>query len=88
MPVENHEVHPSTQHNNHRYTACQQKVRKPGYWVMTREYIYTGIYALRPEWIEDTSSTGCRNVSFETDPACRGCEFPKDFAYIEKMRNL
>jgi hypothetical protein len=71
-----------------RYTACQQKVRRPGYWVLTRAYSKAGYYDLVEEFVKDTSSTGCRHMGFDTDPACQGCEFPKDVSYIEKMKGL
>jgi hypothetical protein len=92
MAVEDHPVHPSTIHNDMRYTACQQKVRKPGYYVIETKFPAWG-EELRPPfqqttWVPDTSSTGCRNVSFDTDPACKGCNQVRDMEYIEKMRNL
>ena len=88
MPVLDHETHPSTIHNNMRYTKCQNKVRALWYGVMTRHYLNDGSYELRYEWILDTSSPGCRNVSFDTDPACQGCKQVRDMEYINRMKAL
>jgi hypothetical protein len=89
MPVENHEVHPSTIHHDMRYTACQQKVRRDFYEVPVRRYNGQGeLVGMAISRVLDTSSTGCRNVSFETDPACQGCKFPKDMEYINRMKEL
>lgn len=88
MAVEDHPVHPSTIHNDMRYTACQEKMRKPGYWVLTRAYSKAGWYDLTEEMVKDTSSTSCRYMDYATDTGCVGCEQPKDVEYIEKMRNI
>lgn len=87
MAVEDHPVHPSTSHNDMRYTACQNKARKGWYWKLVTFFDGTAPYQ---EWreIEDTSSTGCRYMDYETDAGCQGCKQPKDMEYIDKMKGL
>jgi hypothetical protein len=63
-------------------------MRQPGYWVLTRAYSSVGSYDLIDEFVPDNSSTGCRNVSHDSDPACQGCKFPKDMEYINRMKEL
>lgn len=87
MPVLEHETHPSTIHNDMRYTACQNKVRKGWYWKLVTFFDGTAPYQ---EWreIEDTSSTGCRYMDFETDAGCGQCKVQMDLGYINKMKEL
>lgn len=88
-PVEDHPIHPSTRHGaEFRYTKCQNKKPKDGYYVLTRHYFEDGRYELRNEFIPDTMSKACRNLSYDSDPACQGCPQPKDLEYINKMKEL
>jgi hypothetical protein len=88
MPVLDHETHPSTIHNDMRYTACQQKVRKPNYPKLVTVFPVDGNPYQHWALIPDTSSTGCRYMDYETDAGCNGCKQPKDMEYIEKMKGL
>ena len=89
MPVEDHAVHEKVKYGaDFRYTACQQKQRKPGYAVLTRHYFDDGLYELRNEWVPDNSSEHCRSMQYDSDPACQGCGFPKDVEYINRMKEL
>lgn len=73
MPVETHEVHPSTVGGD-RYTACREKVRKPHYYAPTRRYRKDGTFVIEQEKVEDKSSHPCRYDMSMTDPKCEGCE--------------
>ena len=88
MPVEDHEIHPATQHGSDFRYGCQTRIRKDGYWVLTRKYSSAGWYDLCEEFVDDDSSPGCRFMDYEGDAGCAGCPQPKDMEYIEKMRGL
>lgn len=88
MPVEEHEVHPATQHGDEfRYGCNNAKPRPRGYFVLTRTY-YGDAYDLNNEWVENTMSKHCRNVDYDSHPGCRDCPQPKDLEYINKMKEL
>lgn len=89
MPVEDHPIHPSTRHGEGFRYGCNNDNAKPaGYYVLTRYYFNDGRYELRNEYIGNTASTACRNMSYDTDPACRDCPQPKDLEYINRMKEL
>lgn len=88
MPVENHEVHPSTQHTDLRYTACQNKRRMIGYFVPTRHFNPKGTIELRNTFVASATSDACRYTERENDPGCAGCKQPVDHEYLDRMKGL
>ena len=52
--------------------TCKNALRKPGYWILVRNYLPSGQYLLEPEYIKDTSSW----------TKCECCNDPKR-VYVE-----
>jgi hypothetical protein len=66
-------------------TACMNKKRLPGYWIIETQYAEDGYPTQVPKYIEDTMSKECRS---DFDPhkvgACKGCEYPQDAEYLKE----
>lgn len=73
MPVEDHEVHPSTKVGpEHRY-GCFNHERADGYWARNGHSTFN--WQPRVIWIKDGMSKECRHDHSLTDPCCAGCKY-------------
>lgn len=88
MPVEDHEIHPATQHGSEFRYGCNNDKSKPkAYAVLTRKY-YGNHYVMETTFVQQKTSRACRYMDYEGDQGCTDCRQPKDMEYINKMRVL
>lgn len=88
MPVEDHSIHPSTQHGSEFRYGCNSAIPRPaGYQVLTRKYNGQR-YELTSEFVKDNASPDCRYMDYEMDAGCTDCPRTKDMEYINKMKGL
>ena len=90
MPVEQHDVHPSTRIDaGYRY-GCHNRQRPAedaGYWAPDRRHFPDGRWEMTQTQVPYRFSAECRNDVSLTDPHCTGCEHRgTGEAYTEKIR--
>lgn len=90
MPVEDHDVHPMTRIKAGWKYGCYDKPRtQVGYYAPDRQYRPDGTYVVIQRFIKNEMSEKCRNFYlWDKDPACEGCDSPKDTAYRDRMISL
>lgn len=89
MPVEDHEIHPSTQRDSSFRYGCHNNPKKStGYFAPDRRYKPDGTFYVIQVRIPHTMSTKCRFDMYNSDPQCEGCTVEKDVEYLERMAQL
>lgn len=89
MPVEDHPVHPSTQHAVPISGCNSRNPMHDSYGTLIRDFTQGVPRGLRPWRVPHKMSTLCRQIHYATLPECRGCQAPKDMTYItEKLKLL
>lgn len=73
MPVTDHPVSAMTRRTGREPYGCSNAVRRPGYWVMVRQYRSSGLFEMVQQYVYDEMSHGCRYDATKTDPRCDGC---------------
>jgi hypothetical protein len=53
--------------------GCRNSERKPGYFVLVRDYRPDGEFTMKQQYIEDRSTTRCNYDSRHNDAQCEGC---------------
>ena len=86
MPVEDHDVHESTQHDKPPSGCYNRTGMKNAYFMLQRYYNPDGSYELGGVWVMHNMSKTCRQVN--DLPECVGCVAGKDTDYIRRMKSL
>ena len=92
MPVEDHEICPTTQIGADWVYGCHSS-RNPkkssGYFAPNRVYDHKGEYVTVLKYIPHANTTKCRSFAlWDTDPACAGCQSERDIEYRDKCLAL
>jgi len=92
VPVEDHEICPTTQIGSDFRYGCHSS-RNPnkstGYFAPNRVYDHKGEYVTVLKYIPHVNTTKCRSFSlWDTDPACAGCQSERDIEYRDKCLAL
>ena len=66
--------------------ACMTKTRAKSYWAVERRHFPDGSFDIISVRVPDAMSQKCRNFYLWDAPECSGCEYPKDYEYMERMK--